>query len=82
MEKGLALTNYLKYLVAFFALSSQNVIMTMIVAAIFGIGSFFLGWIWFKSDFIKAEIEVQNNFNLFVKQMRKSLTTTKKKRFK
>ena len=73
VEKGLSLTNYAKYLVAFYALSSQDVLATMIIAAIFGVISFFLGWGWYHYGWLKAEIEVSNNFNLFVKQVRKSI---------
>lgn len=79
LEKGLSLTNYLKYLVAFYALASKDIYSTFIIAAVFGISSFFLGWWWFKSEFMKAEFEVQNNYNLFVGEMRSHY---KKKKFK
>ena len=77
LEKGLSITNYAKYLVAFYALASKDILSTFIIASAFGITSFFLGWWWFRSEFMKAEFEVSNNYNLFVKQMRKHLKTRK-----
>lgn len=73
LEKGMGILNYVKYLIAFFALASDNIALTLIISAIFAIVSFFLGWWWFRSEFMKAETEVGNNYNLFVKQMRKSI---------
>lgn len=73
LEKGLSILNYVKYLVAFFALASKDIYVTFIVAIAFGILSFFLGWWWYRSEFMKAETEVGNNYNLFVKQMRRKL---------
>jgi hypothetical protein len=72
-DKGLSLTSYVKYLIGFFALASLNIKLTLIIGFIYAICCFFLGWIWFRSGFIKAEIEVSNNFNLFVKEMRKKI---------
>ena len=76
-DKGLGLTNYLKYFILLFGiyevLSIKNVTITFIMAILYAVGCFFLGWFWYKSDFIKAEIEVGNNFNLFVKEMRKKI---------
>ena len=77
-EKGYQLLNYAKYLIALFALSSLNVVVTMVLAAFFTVLCFFLGWFWFRYDWIKAEIEVGNNFNLFVKQMRKRISANRK----
>ena len=73
LEKGMSILNYAKYLVMFFALASNSVLWTFVFAAVFGISSFFLGWWWFRSEFMKAEFEVSNNYNLFVRQMRKSI---------
>lgn len=70
LDKGLGLTNYFKYVIAFFALASQAIELTIIITAVYGVTSFFLGWLWYKTDFVKAEQEVSNNFNIFVEQMR------------
>jgi len=70
-EQGLGLTNYIKYLIAFFGIASADVKLTMIIAVVYGIGSYILGRWWFKSKMKIAEAEVGNQFNLFVKEMRK-----------
>lgn len=77
LDKGMALTNYVKYLIAFFALASQEISFTILLAAIYLLLSFFLGWLWFKTDFIKAEIEVGNKYNLFVKEVRNKFVKRK-----
>ena len=72
-DKGMGLTNYIKYLIAFVGIASLNVQLILILGIIYGISCFFLGWWWFKWKWITAEFEVQNKVNLFVKEMRKSL---------
>ena len=69
-DKGLGLTNYVKYLIAMFGLATQDLNQTLIIAFIYFIFCFILGFIWFKFKFVEAEIEVGNRFNLFVKEMR------------
>ncbi len=71
LDKGLGLTNYIKYLVAFIALASSDLQLTIAMGIIYGLISFLLGWWWFTSDFMKAEIEVGNRYNIFVKEMRR-----------
>lgn len=70
-DTGLSITNYFKYVIALFGIASQNVKYTIIIALIYAILSYFLGWWYLKSGFFKAEIEVGNQYNLFVAQMRK-----------
>lgn len=72
-EKGYALTSYFKYLIGFFALASQDIEQTMIIGGVYGLSCFVVGYVWYKSKMIEAEIEVNNQFNLFVKEMRKSI---------
>lgn len=69
-EKGYSLTNYVKYIIALFGLASLNVKATLILGFIYGFSCFIVGWAWFKYGFVEAELEVQNRFNLFVKEMR------------
>jgi len=71
-EKGYALTGYLKYVIALFGLSTLNLKVTMIAAMIYAVSCFLIGWGWYHFGIIKAEIEVGNRFNLFVKEMRKN----------
>lgn len=75
-EKGYMLTNYLKYFIILFgvfeSVSRSSIIWTMFGAIIYGIFCFFLGWAWFKYNWIRAEAEVSNRFNYFVQEMRNS----------
>ena len=71
-DKGLGLTSYIKYLIAFFGLASREVYYTLYIAFIYAILCFFLGWFWYKYKFIDAENEVGNQFNPFVREMRNS----------
>ena len=69
-EKGYSITSILKYMIALFGISSLNVKLTLLAGFGYAIFCFFLGWWWYKYRFITAELEVQNQFNLFVKEMR------------
>jgi len=66
-DKGIGLTNYAKYLIAFFGLASANVKNTMIIAIAYALFCFFLGRWWFKSKMVEQEIEVGNRVNPFVR---------------
>ena len=72
-EKGYNLTNYIKYFIALFGLSSLNVRLTLIFGFVYGIACYFIGYFWVKYGFLEAEIEVGNYFNRFVKEMRKKI---------
>lgn len=48
--------------------NSTNVILFGIL---FGFICFFLGMFWFKFKVVNAELEVSNQYNPFVKEMRK-----------
>lgn len=69
-DKGLGLTNYVKYFLALFAIASSDVKSTLIWAFFYCIFCFILGYLWFKFKFIDAENEVNNRFNPFVREMR------------
>ena len=60
----------LKYFIAFFGLASRDVNSTMWMAIGYTLGCYLLGWIWFNTDFNRANIEVGNQYNNFVKEMR------------
>jgi hypothetical protein len=72
-DKGLNLTNYIKYPIAFFAISSLNVKLTMIIAFVYALLCIPLGYLFYRFGWMKAEIEIQNRYNLFVKQMRRKI---------
>ena len=78
-DAGLGLTNYVKYFIAFFAFASMDVSSTMWAVVIYGIGCYILGFCWFKYGWVKAEIEIENRYNLFVAQMRKKLGVPNKR---
>lgn len=78
-EKGYGLTSYIKWVIAIFGITTQAVYTTLIGMVIYGVGCFFIGWIWYKYDFVLAEHEVNNQFNLFQRELRSHVKT---KRFK
>ena len=71
-DKGLGLTNYIKYAVALFAIK-----LPLKVGIIAGVGYAFLclilGKIWYKYEIISTEVEIGNIINPFVKEMREKL---------
>jgi apolipoprotein N-acyltransferase len=72
-DTGWGLTSYLKYALAFFGLASQDVQSTLIIATIYGLSCFIIGYYWLKSDFYKADLELNNRYNIFVEEMRKRI---------
>lgn len=77
-DKGLSHTNYIKYLIAFFGFSSQDVKLTMIIGIIYAISCYIYGRLFYYFKFIETENEINNRFNPFVNDVRKNL---KSKRF-
>jgi len=76
-EKGYGLTSYVKYilvLVGFYSIMQRiDIKFLFLYGSIYALICFFLGKYWFKSHFIKAEMEVSNRYNLFVEEMRTKL---------
>lgn len=72
-EQGLSITSYLKYMVAFFGVSSQDVRATMFLGIGYAIGCFALGYWWYRYGWIDMDTEIGNRFNLFVKEMREKI---------
>ncbi len=70
---GYGLTQYFKYLIILFGISSLDVKKTLVIGLIYGICCYILGFIWLNTDFYKAEIEVSNQNNLFVKETREMI---------
>ena len=73
-DKGMSLTSYVKYLIAFFGVASSDVKLTLIIAGFYAVFCYFLGLVWFKYRMIDAETEVGNRFNPFVKEMRQEIS--------
>jgi len=76
-DLGYGFTSYLKYFIAFIGLASRNVKWTMIIGVAYAISCYIFGWAWIKFGWYEAEIEVNNKFNKFVKEMRKSYNNRK-----
>lgn len=80
-EKGYGLTSYIKYLIVLGGLYegfvSQALNITFILAFLYGIACFFIGWIWYRYGFALAEAEVNNQFNLFQREVRERLNNRK-----
>lgn len=76
-EKGYGLTHYIKYVIAFFGLASNNLQLTMFFGLAYIPFCFLLGWWWLNHGWLTLEIEVGNEFNRFVKEMRKAIKKRK-----
>jgi len=72
-DTGFGLTSYVKLLIALYGLSSLNTITTLIIAGVYGVCCFFIGWAWFHYGFASATFEVQNRFDPFAKEVRAKL---------
>lgn len=73
-DTGYGMTNYLKYFILAFGLYEISIMQAwksaLIVGVIYGVCCFIFGWLWFKYGWVTAEIEVNNQFDLFVREMR------------
>ena len=72
-DKGYSLTSPVKYLILLFGVTAQDLTSAFITAVVYGFSCFFIGWAWYKSNFIRAEQEVNNRFNYFVQEMREAI---------
>ena len=79
LEKGVGLTYYFKTVLLLFGILTLNAKWTIVIAIMYVMNSFLVGWLWYKFKLTDAEHEVQNNVNPFVKEMRSKL---KNKTFK
>ena len=69
-DSGYNLTNYVKYIIAFFGLASRDVKATLIIALVYAVICFILGHYYVKNGWLEAQTEVTNLRNKFVKDMR------------
>ena len=69
-DTGYNLTSYIKYAVALFGLSSLNVSATLVIAFVYGVACFIIGYLWFAFKFVEVDNEISNRFNLFTREMR------------
>lgn len=82
LDKGINLTSYIKYLIAFFGLASQDVKNTLIIAIIYAVFSIFLGRWWLKKRLMDVEQEINNYFNPSIEEIKQRLKhLSKNKKF-
>lgn len=74
-ETGYSFLSYPKYIL--FLMGLGNVMATggnynnvVLIGIIIGILCFVVGWGWFRYDMAEAQIEVNNQYNPFVREMR------------
>ena len=72
-DKGWAVTNYFKYIIALFGMASQNLKWTLTITFLYSIVCYVIGYLWFKHGFTDIENEIQNMFNPFVVEMREKI---------
>ncbi|GAF90404.1 unnamed protein product [marine sediment metagenome] len=76
-EHGYSFMSYPKWVVAIFGIGevvNKNYNIVIIGAFIFFISCVVIGWLFIKWGFYEAQQEVSNQFNLFVKELRKRKT--------
>ena len=69
-DKGYGLTSYPKCIAAVGAIKISSVKTIIIIGFLYTLLCFFVGWLWYKYRIVDAEIEVGNQFNPFVKEVR------------
>lgn len=86
-DTGLGLTNYFKYLIAFFSVYSLDknipIEWTMLLGFFYLIFCIVLGYYWVHKKLIDAENEINNLLNPFQREVRHKLKlSSESKRFK
>lgn len=69
-DQGYALTNYFFKLVAVFGLTTQRAKETFIILFFYTILCYFIGRFYFFLGLKETEIEINNRFNPFAKEVR------------
>ena len=72
-DTGYGITNYFKYIIALFGISSLNIKATLALGILYGFFCFFVGWAWFRYKFMEVDTEVGNRTNRFVGEMREKI---------
>jgi len=72
-DKGYGLTHYIKYVIAIFGITSNMLGLTMFIVFLYIPVCFLIGWWWLNHGWYTREIEVGNEFNQFVGEMRKAI---------
>ena len=73
-DVGYGMTSLAKYFIFLFGgLSFQtdlSLVFTMYLLGAYGVFCYVIGWAWFRFGWFEAQLEVINQFNPFVKEMR------------
>ena len=69
-EKGYGLSHYLFKLIAIFGIVSQDINSTAYILAVYTLLCFGVGWAWHHYGFMEKQIELNNKFDPFVREMR------------
>lgn len=77
-DQGYTMTNYVKYVIALFGLSSLNVKATLAVGLCYAVACIGVGYLWYfrRKDgvsFADIDTEISNKFNPFVGEMREKI---------
>lgn len=73
-DKGLGLTNIFSKLIPLLALYEliklDDFTITGVFIIVYAVVCFLIGWWWYSNEWVLAEAEVGNQFNLFQREMR------------
>ena len=72
-DTGFGILNYLKYPLVLLGFAVPDVKSIIIVAVVYAISCFFLGWAFYRWDWISYQIEIQNHFNPFAQEVRQKM---------
>ena len=82
-DQGYALLSYPKYILILSGIGSllltegESTFTVAMIGIIIGIGCYLIGMWCFKSGFVKATVEVQNQYNAFVQEIRRHVKKRK-----
>lgn len=76
-DKGLNLTNYMKYVVLLFGITANNAKATVIFALIYALSCPIIGFFWYKFKLVETENEINNQYNPFQREVRARLRRRK-----
>lgn len=80
-DKGFGLLNYIKYIIAVFAIGDafirRSYTLLISLGILYTIICYLLGRAWYKYGWILVENEVFNRFNLFQREVREHLNNRK-----
>lgn len=77
LDQGRGLTSYFNEIILVFGVWSitekKSPLLTVTIALLYGLTCIVLGWVWFKFKWKEAEMEVENQYNPFVADVREKL---------